>query len=113
VGAGTGSYEPPDRQVTAVEPSEVMIEQRASDSAPVTQAAAEDLPFSDDSFDAAMAILTVHHWGDVDAGLAEMTRVARRRVVVVAFDPEVAAELWIVRDYLPEVVSHHLRRHRR
>ncbi len=58
-----------------------------------------------------MASLTVHHWRDVSAGLAEMTRVARRRVVLVAFDPEVAADLWIVRDYLPEADSHHLRRH--
>ncbi|MGH9319196.1 MAG: class I SAM-dependent methyltransferase [Vicinamibacteria bacterium] len=111
VGAGTGSYEPPDREVTAVEPSEVMIAQRAPGAAPVVQAAAENLPFGGDSFDAAMAILTLHHWRDVDTGLAEMLRVARRRVVVVAFDPEVAAELWIVRDYLPEVASHHLRRH--
>lgn len=111
VGAGTGSYEPPDRQVTAVEPSEVMIAQRAPGAAPVVQAAAENLPFDDNSFDAAMAILTLHHWRNVDAGLAEMLRVARRRLVVVAFDPEVAAELWIVRDYLPEVESHHLRWH--
>jgi hypothetical protein len=58
-----------------------------------------------------MAILTVHHWDDVGAGLAEMIRVARDRVVVVAFDPEAAAELWIVRDYLPEVAEHHLLRH--
>ena len=58
-----------------------------------------------------MAILTLHHWSDVNAGLAEMVRIARRRVVMVAFDPEAAAELWIIRDYLPEVVTHHLRRH--
>ena len=110
VGAGTGSYEPHDRQVTAVEPSEVMIAQRAPGAAPAIQADAEHLPFADDSFDAAMAILTLHHWADVNAGLAEMLRVARRRVVVVTFDPKVAAELWIIRDYLPEVVTHHLRR---
>ncbi len=111
VGAGTGSYEPSDRQVVAVEPSEVMIAQRPPGAATAVQAAAEDLPFADDSFDAAMAILTLHHWSDVDAGLTEMMRVARARVVIVAFDPEVAAELWIVRDYLPEADSHHLRRH--
>ena len=111
VGAGTGSYEPPDRQVIAVEPSEVMIAQRAPGAAPAIQAAAENLPFADKSFDAAMAILTLHHWSDVNAGLAEMVRIARRRVVMVAFDPEAAAELWIIRDYLPEVVTHHLRRH--
>ncbi|MEP6893812.1 MAG: class I SAM-dependent methyltransferase [Gaiellaceae bacterium] len=79
VGAGTGSYEPPDRQVTAVEPSEVVIAQRALDAAPAVRAGADDLPFADNSLDAAMAILTLHHWGDVDAGLAEMIRVAERR----------------------------------
>src|SRR3954468_514826 len=62
VGAGTGSYEPLDREVTAVEPSAVMIAQRPPGAAPVVQAAAETLPFADDSFDAAMAIMTVHHW---------------------------------------------------
>lgn len=104
VGAGTGSYEPPDHHVTAVEPSEVMIAQRAHGAASVIQAVAEDLPFAADSFDAAMAILTLHHWNDVNAGLAEMARVARRRVVVVTFDLDVAHEHWIVRDYLPEIV---------
>jgi SAM-dependent methyltransferase len=104
VGAGTGSYEPPDRQVTAVEPSAVMIAQRPPGAAPAVQANAEDLPFQDAEFDAAMAILTLHHWSDVDAGLGEMVRVARRRVVIVTFDLDVWAELWIVRDYLPELV---------
>ncbi len=76
MGAGTGSYEPRKRQVTAVEPSEVMIAQRAPGAAPAIQAAAEHLPFAENSFDAAMAILTLHHWRDVSAGLAEMVRVA-------------------------------------
>ncbi len=104
IGAGTGSYEPRDRQVTAVEPSEVMIAQRAPDAAPAVQASAEALPFQDGSFDAAMAILTLHHWGDVDAGLAEMVRVARQRVVIVTFDPTTWGDQWIVRDYLPEIL---------
>lgn len=103
VGAGAGSYEPGDREVTAVEPSGVMIAQRPPGAAPVVQASAEQLPFADDSFDAAMAVLTIHHWQDVAKGLAEMTRVARRRVVVVTFDPEVNNETWIIRDYLPEL----------
>jgi len=107
VGAGTGSYEPVDRDVTAVEPSEVMIAQRAPGSAPAVQAVAEDLPFADDSFDAAMAIITIHHWTDVDAGLAEMVRVARRRVVVVTFDPRDWGDGWIVRDYLPKIMDDH------
>jgi SAM-dependent methyltransferase len=106
VGAGTGSYEPPDRDVTAVEPSAVMIAQRPPDAAPAVQAAAEQLPFADNSFDAAMAIVTLHHWSDVTAGLAEMARVARRRVVLVTFDLIAQEELlWIWRDYLPELVD--------
>jgi SAM-dependent methyltransferase len=103
VGAGAGSYEPVDREVTAVEPSEVMIAQRSTGAAPVVQASAEQLPFADASFDAAMAVLTIHHWGDVARGLAEMTRVASRRVVIATFDPEVNNETWIIRDYLPEL----------
>jgi SAM-dependent methyltransferase len=102
VGAGAGSYEPPDREVVAVEPSAVMIAQRAPDSAPVIQAGAEHLPFEDDSFDAAMAVLTLHHWDDLAAGLSEIVRVARDRIVIVTFDPDRAGEQWIVRDYLPE-----------
>lgn len=109
VGAGTGSYEPLDHQVTAVEPSEAMIAQRAPGAAPAIQAAAEDLPFADNSFDAAMAILTLHHWSDLAAGLAEMMRVARRRVLIVTFDLEVAHDQWIVRDYLPELVPFNVR----
>ena len=82
-----------------------MIAQRAPDAAPAVQGSAEELPFADDSFDAAMAIITLHHWADVDAGLGEMVRVARRRVVVVTFDPRVWADQWIVRDYLPEILG--------
>jgi SAM-dependent methyltransferase len=105
VGAGTGSYEPEEREVTAVEPSAKMIGQRPAGSAPAVQASAEDLPFPDDSFDATMAVLTAHHWADLDAGLAEMQRVSRGRIVIVAFDPEALADLWIARDYFPEMLS--------
>ena len=104
VGAGTGSYEPRDRDVTAVEPSAVMRAQRPADSAPCVAAAAEALPFEDGSFDAAMAVSTVHHWGDPVAGLREMRRVARR-VVVLTFDasePGWRDRFWLTRDYLPE-----------
>jgi SAM-dependent methyltransferase len=107
VGAGTGSYEPADREVTAVEPSAVMIDQRPSSAAPVVQARAEALPFADDSFDAAMALITVHHWDDPAAGLAEMTRVARDRVLVLTFDPPPLAEHWMVRDYVPRLYEIH------
>ena len=106
VGAGAGSYEPRDREVIAVEPSAVMIAQRPTRAAPAVLAAAERLPFPDDSFDAAMAIITLHHWNDVDAGLREMRRVARRRAVIVTFDPALEADLWIARDYIREHVIH-------
>lgn len=107
VGAGTGSYEPADREVTAVEPSRTMIEQRPPGSAPVVEGLAEDLPFEDDSFDAAMAIITIQHWSDVRVGLAEMVRVARRRVLVLTFDPAPIADLWLVRDYFPQALEYH------
>ena len=104
VGAGTGSYEPPDRDVTAVEPSAVMRAQRPAGAAPCVAAAAEVLPFEDQSFDAAMAFATIHHWQDPIAGLREMRRVARR-VVVFTFDASEAGwrrRFWLTRDYLPE-----------
>ena len=107
VGAGTGSYEPPDRDVTAVEPSAVMRAQRPASSAPCVAATAESLPFEDQSFDAAMAISTVHHWQDPIAGLHEMRRVARR-VVVFTHDTSDAGwhrRFWLTRDYLPEVAD--------
>lgn len=101
VGAGTGSYEPPDRDVTAVEPSAVMRRQRPASAAPCVAASAERLPFADQAFDAAMAILTDHHWRDPIAGLRELRRVARR-VVVFQWDNATLPDYWLVRDYLPE-----------
>ena len=86
VGAGTGSYEPADRRVLAVEPSATMRAQRAPGSAPVLAATAEALPFTDDAFDGAMATLTIHHWTDRPRGLAEMRRVAHGPVVILTFD---------------------------
>jgi len=107
VGAGTGSYEPPDCDVTAVEPSAVMRAQRPKGAAPCVAARAESLPFGDRSFDAAMAFSTVHHWRDPIAGLREMRRVAHR-VVVFTFDgsdTEWRQKFWLTRDYLPEVAD--------
>jgi SAM-dependent methyltransferase len=104
VGAGTGSYEPPDRDVLAVEPSALMRSQRPAGAAPCVAATAERLPFDDDSFDAAMAFSTIHHWRDPLAGLREMQRVARR-VVVFAFDTSDPNHFWLTRDYLPEVAD--------
>jgi SAM-dependent methyltransferase len=107
VGAGAGSYEPAGREVTAVEPSEVMIAQRPPGSAPAIQAVAEELPFEDDSFDAAMAMITAHHWPDAPAGIREMMRVARGRVVMLSFDPELLRGLWLVTEYFPRAVEIH------
>jgi SAM-dependent methyltransferase len=109
VGAGTGSYEPAHLDVTAIEPSQTMIVQRPPGSAPVVQGVAEDLPFEDDSFDAAMAIITVHHWNNARAGLTEMVRVARRRVLVLTFTPIPPTELWMARDYFPRILDFHAR----
>jgi SAM-dependent methyltransferase len=102
VGAGTGSYEPSDLEVVAVEPSETMIAQRPEGAAPVVRAFAEALPFEDASFDVALGVLTDHHWSDHARGLAEMRRVARR-VVLFTWDPATVHDMWIVRDYLPSV----------
>jgi SAM-dependent methyltransferase len=100
VGAGAGSYEPRDLEVTAVEPSETMIAQRPEGAAPVVRASAEELPFEDGSFDAAMVVLSDHHWRDHDRGLAELRRVARR-VVLLTWDPATVHDFWLVSDYLP------------
>jgi SAM-dependent methyltransferase len=104
VGAGAGSYEPQDREVTAVEPSATMRAQRPAGAVEAIDARAEDLPFAEASFDAVMAILTLHHWSDPPRGLREMRRVARARVVVLTFDPA-ADPFWLVRDYLPELAA--------
>lgn len=107
VGAGTGSYEPSDRDVTAVEPSAVMRAQRPAGAARCVAATAERLPFEDQSFDAAMAFATVHHWPDPIAGLREMRRVARRVVVLTCETTEKSwrRRFWLTRDYLPEVAA--------
>lgn len=99
VGAGAGSYEPTDRDVVAVEPSEVMIAQRPPGAVAAVQGVAEALPFRDVAFDAALAVLTVHHWADSLVGLAELRRVARRQVVFT-WGPSRLATFWFTRDYL-------------
>lgn len=103
VGAGTGSYEPADRSVTAIEPSIEMIRQRGASAAPVVQGYAENLPFDDNSFDASMAILTVHHWADKEKGLKEMRRVTRGQIIILTFDP-LHRGFWLA-DYIPELVK--------
>jgi SAM-dependent methyltransferase len=106
VGAGAGSYEPRDGEVIPIEPSEVMIAQRDPALPPAIQSGAYPLPLEDRSVDAAMAILTVHHWDqDQERGVRELRRVARGPAVIVTFDPEVAAQMWLIADYLPEVAE--------
>jgi SAM-dependent methyltransferase len=100
IGAGAGSYEPPQTRL-AVEPSAVMIAQRLTRSAPPIRATAEELPLQDDSFDAALASLTVHHWHDLSAGVAEMVRVARHRIVIFTWDHAITRNFWLLDDYLP------------
>jgi SAM-dependent methyltransferase len=100
VGAGTGAYEPKDREVVAVEPSPTMIAKR---SAPAVQGVAEALPLDDKSVDAAMGVSTLHHWTDVPAGLAELRRVARKRIVLFTWDKAFVGSFWLTRDYLPEI----------
>ncbi|MGH2878100.1 MAG: class I SAM-dependent methyltransferase [Solirubrobacteraceae bacterium] len=106
IGAGAGSYEPRDREVIAVEPSPVMMAQRPAGAAPAIQGVAEALPLADKSVDATMGVFTMHHWDDVDQGLAEVLRVTRRRIVFLTLDLDVTEQLWLCRDYLPEIIEH-------
>ncbi len=106
VGAGTGSYEPSDRYVIAIEPSDVMAGQRPTDRVPALRGTAAPLPLRDNSVDAAMAVLTIHHWDDQQkSGICELRRVARGPVVIVTYDADVCAEMWLYRDYLPEAAA--------
>ncbi len=106
VGAGAGSYEPRDRHLIAIEPSDVMAAQRPDDLAPALRGSAFPLPLRDRSVDAAMAVLTIHHWDDgQEAGVRELRRVARGPVVIVTCDIDVCAQMWLYRDYLPEAAD--------
>jgi SAM-dependent methyltransferase len=105
VGAGAGSYEPTGRDVIAVEPSDVMIRQRPAGAARCVQGSAEALPLDAGTVDAAMAILSVHHWPDLERGLREMARVARGRIVLLTWVPD-AESFWLTEDYFPEILAH-------
>ncbi|MEV4512645.1 class I SAM-dependent methyltransferase [Dactylosporangium sp. NPDC049525] len=110
VGAGAGSYEPSGRYVVAVEPSAAMRAQRPAGRVPALNATAEQLPFDDDSFDAALASVTVHQWSDTVAGLRELRRVARGPVVVLTFDGDALDLLWLA-EYAPELIAAERRRY--
>lgn len=112
IGAGTGNYEPPDRatRVIAVEPSEVMIRQRPIGAAPCVRALAERLPFPEAAFDGAYGVLTMHHWSNLEAGLAELRRTVRGPIVFLTWDPEARDDFWLTRDYIPEVRAFDLAR---
>jgi SAM-dependent methyltransferase len=106
VGAGTGSYEPTDRHVIAIEPSDVMAKQRGVHRVPAIRAFADSLPLRDRSVDAAMAILTIHHWDEArERGVRELSRVSRGPVVILTYDPQVSAAMWLQADYFPEVAE--------
>ncbi len=109
VGAGAGSYEPDDREVTAVEPSESMRAQRPAHLSAAIDAVAEDLPFADNSFDAAMATITIHQWPDLDRGLRELRRVSRGPVVLLVIDGAAIDRFWLA-DYAPELIANEQRR---
>jgi len=72
--------------VAAVDPSEpfVAAARERHPGVSVQRAAAEDLPFEDREFDAALAQLVVHFMADPVAGLREMARVTRENGVVAA-----------------------------
>ena len=110
IGAGAGSYEPIDREVTAVEPSASMRAQRPTSLAPATDATAENLPFADASFDAAMTTLSVHQWSDLHAGLREIRRVTRGPIVILTCDPDLVQRFWL-NEYAPEVLETEARRY--
>jgi hypothetical protein len=104
IGAGTGSYEP-RHTVLAIEPSSMMISQRPANAAPVVRARAEALPLAEGAADAAMALLTVHHWSDLAAGVAELRRVSRRRVIVLTWDQRIFRRFWLLSEYLPDAAA--------
>ncbi|MGI5502305.1 class I SAM-dependent methyltransferase [Lentzea sp. CA-135723] len=104
VGAGTGSYEPRGRTLVALEPSSEMIRQRPAGACPAVRAVAEALPLRDNAVDAALGVLTVHHWTDWRGGLAELRRIAPRQVVL-AYDTGLHADFWFVREYVPEIAE--------
>lgn len=110
VGAGTGSYEPTGRVVTAVEPSATMRRQRPSSLVPARNAVAESLPFPDGSFDASMTTFSIHQWADLEKGLSEMRRVTRGPVVILTCDPDLLDRFWLTR-YAPEVIATERRRY--
>jgi hypothetical protein len=110
VGAGAGSYEPSDRHVVAVEPSATMRAQRPPSLAPALDATAEQLPFDDNSFDAAMATVTVHQWRHLDRGLSELRRVSRGPVVILTFDGDALDRFWLAA-YAPELIAAERRRY--
>jgi SAM-dependent methyltransferase len=111
VGAGTGSYEPEDKYVVAVEPSSVMRAKRlAGGKHPAIDAKADSLPFDDKSFDAAMMVLTIHHWPDLKKGLQEVKRVTRDKIVILTYDPEQLDVFWNTH-YFPELIEVERRRY--
>lgn len=101
VGAGLGSYEPENCEVVAIEPSREMIATRKSSTTRVLQGYAEELPFEDGEFDVSMAVLTLHHWSNIQVGLSEMSRVTKDKVILLTWVGH-SENFWL-EDYLPEI----------
>lgn len=105
VGAGAGSYEPIDRYVVAVEPSAEMRKQRLENNKiPAINAKGETLPFDDAAFDVAMAMITIHHWPNMEKGIKELCRLAKQKVIIMTFDPDALDTFWNA-NYFPELIE--------
>ncbi len=110
VGAGAGSYEPTDRHVIAIEPSETMRAQRLPHLVPAIRAFAEDIPLDDQSVDASLASITIHQWSDTERGISELRRVTRGPIIILTFDGDALGNFWLA-DYAPEVIAAEGRRY--
>lgn len=102
IGAGTGSYEPENVDLVAVEPSSKMISQRKISAHPVEQAFAEKLPFENNSFSHAMTVLSMHHWENLELAFSEINRVATEKFIAISWDPD-SDPFWLTRDYFPQI----------
>ena len=110
VGAGSGSYEPEDRYVLAIEPSAAMRAQRPTHLVPAIHGIAEELALDDQSVDASMALVTVHQWSYLGKGLSELCRVTRGPIVILTFDRDALDGYWLA-DYVPELIAVEYRRY--
>jgi ubiquinone/menaquinone biosynthesis C-methylase UbiE len=106
IGAGTGGYSRAIAErgfsVYAVEPSAVMRSQAVPH--PQVQwfdGRAEAIPLPDNSVDAAICILALHHFTDLEAALLEIHRVVKAGAIAFfTFDSQARKYFWLD-DYFP------------